>query len=148
MAKAVLVNGDRACLPRYLECHLHDILLSFPDPSGIIEDAPRPQKTRPVPPDHCDDRLSCQNMGTKICRHSFFFFFFFGFFFKQFDQYHHNKPRSPLAHREFRTLVIDKMDVRGQKELPGHFLPSPFLSALQFAVVSSTRPPGHRSQQT
>ncbi len=31
MAKAVLVNSDRTYLPRYLECHLHDILLSFFD---------------------------------------------------------------------------------------------------------------------
>ena len=25
----MLVNGGRACLPGYLECHLHDILLSL-----------------------------------------------------------------------------------------------------------------------
>ena len=124
-------------------------IFSFPSPTHL-ESLKMPQDRRKQDQSHLITAMTGYLAETWARRYAAipFFFFFFGFFFKQFDQYHHNKPRSPLAHREFRTLVVDEMDVGGRKELPGHFLPSPFLSALQFAVVSSTRPPGHRSQRT
>jgi hypothetical protein len=123
-----------------------DTIFSFPSPTHL-ESLKMPQDRRKLDQSHLITAMTGYLAETWARRYAAILFFFL-FLLKQFDQYHHNKARSPLAHRDFRTLVVDEMDVGGRKELPGHSLPSPFLSALQFAVVSSTRPPGHRSQWT